>query len=81
MSDWRDSLPQFVTESRRAQGLPDRVEDPDALHKVATLLHQQLPRPNGRHLGRPGSGAPRRPSALSPAPVVSAFEGASSKPP
>ena len=38
MSGWRDTLSDYVTATRRAQGLPDRVEDPSALAKVATLL-------------------------------------------
>lgn len=32
------SIPSFVSESRRAQGLPERVEDPAALTRVAVLL-------------------------------------------
>jgi len=32
------SIPFFVSESRRAQGLPERVEDPAALTQVAALL-------------------------------------------
>lgn len=31
-------IPSFVSESRSAQGLPPRVEDPATLAKVATLL-------------------------------------------
>ena len=34
----QQSIPSFVSESRRAQGLPDRVEDPAALTQVAALL-------------------------------------------
>ena len=53
MSGWQDTLPDYVTASRRAQGLPDRVEQPAALCKVATLLQtQKKPHPEGRHLGR-----------------------------
>lgn len=55
MSGWRDILPDYVKASRRAQGLPDRVEDPSALFKVATLLRtQQESRPEGRQRGRCG---------------------------
>ena len=32
------SIPSFVSESRRAQGLPERVEDPATLTQVAALL-------------------------------------------
>jgi hypothetical protein len=31
-------IPRLVVESRRAQGLPDHVEDPAALAQVAALL-------------------------------------------
>ncbi len=34
----QQSIPSFVSESRRAQGLPDHVEDPAALARVAALL-------------------------------------------
>ena len=53
MSGWQDTLPDYVTASRRAQGLPDRVEQPAALCKVATLLRtQQKSPPEGRQRGR-----------------------------
>ena len=53
MSCWQDTLPAYVTASRRAQGLPDRVEQPAALSKVATLLQtQKKPHPGGRQRGR-----------------------------
>ncbi len=55
MSRWRETLPDYVTASRRAQALPDRVEEPSALIKVATLLRtQQRSLPQGRHDGRSG---------------------------
>lgn len=55
MSRWRDTLPDYVTASRRAQGLPDRVEQPDVLHKVATLLDtQQRSQAEGRQHERTG---------------------------
>ena len=31
-------IPRFVSESRLAQGFPERVENPAALARVATLL-------------------------------------------
>ncbi len=53
MSSWQDTLLDYVTASRRAQGLPDRVEQPSALCKVATLLRtQQESRPEGCQRGR-----------------------------
>ena len=56
MSNWRDTLSEYVTASRRAQGLPDRVEQPSALSKVATLLRtQQHSLPEGRQYGRSGA--------------------------
>lgn len=56
MSGWQDTLPDYVTASRRAQGLSDRVEQPAALSKVATLLQtQQKPPPEGRQRGRCGA--------------------------
>ena len=59
MSCWQDTLPDYVTASRRAQGLPDRVEEPAALTKVATLLRtQQRSLPQGRRRGRPGVSSP-----------------------
>jgi hypothetical protein len=33
-----ESVSEFVTASRRAQGLPDRIVDPAALARVAALL-------------------------------------------
>ena len=39
MTSPRDAcIPLFVSESRRRQGLPDRVEDPAILAAVTTLL-------------------------------------------
>lgn len=32
------SIDQFVADSRRAQGLPARVEDPETIARVVTLL-------------------------------------------
>jgi hypothetical protein len=46
MFDWHQSLEGFVTESRRAQGLPDRVEDAAALATVARLLGNAAARPH-----------------------------------
>ena len=56
MSCWQDTLSDYVTASRRAQGLSDRVEQPAALSKVATLLQtQKKPHPEGRQRGRCGT--------------------------
>ena len=53
MSRWRETLSDYVTASRRAQALPDRVEEPSVLVKVATLLRaQQRSLPEGRDDGR-----------------------------
>ena len=52
MSSWRDTLPDYVAASRRAQGLPDRVEEPGALSRVATLLRTQHESRSQAH--RPG---------------------------
>ena len=38
------SIPSFVSESRRAQGLPERVEDPVVLARVAALVRAVLER-------------------------------------
>lgn len=38
MPSWNPDIPRFVSESRHAQGLPPRVEDPATLATVATLL-------------------------------------------
>jgi len=46
MFDWHQSFEGFVTASRRAQGLPDRVEDPAALAMVARLLRNAAARPH-----------------------------------
>ena len=35
----REHIPLFVSESRLAQGLPERVTDPATLAVVAALLH------------------------------------------
>ena len=43
-------IPRLVAESRRAQGLPEHVEDPAALARVVALLRavdQQAPRVAG----------------------------------
>ena len=41
-------IPHLVAESRRAQGLPDHVEDPAALARVVALLKAAEPQaPNG----------------------------------
>jgi hypothetical protein len=44
-------IPHLVAESRRAQNLPDHVEDPAALARVVALLKAAEPQvPNGnRH--------------------------------
>ncbi len=57
MFDWHLSVEGFVTDSRRAQGLPDRVEDPAALATVARLLSNAAacPHPNNDRLGTDGS--------------------------
>jgi len=34
-------IARLVKESRRAQGLPDRVEDPEVLRRVAELIGTQ----------------------------------------
>jgi hypothetical protein len=53
---WEQSIPFFVAESRRAQGLPERVEDPAALAQVAALLRgvreRQVPEGGRRSAGR-----------------------------
>jgi hypothetical protein len=55
MSSGQDLLSDYVTASRRSQGLPDRVEQPDVLHKVATLLvTQQRSHTEGRQHERSG---------------------------
>jgi hypothetical protein len=50
------SIPSFVSLSRRAQGLPEHVEDPAALARVATLLRdpgrRQVPEGGRRTAGR-----------------------------
>lgn len=49
MSRWRETLPDLVAASRRAQGLPRQVQDPAVLSKIATLLRpQQTAHPEGR---------------------------------
>lgn len=52
----QQSIPSFVSESRRAQGLPDHVEDPAALVRVVTLLRaapgRQVPEGARRSAGR-----------------------------
>ncbi len=50
------SIPSFVSQSRRAQGLPDHVEDPAALARVAALLRaarqRQVPEGDRRAAGQ-----------------------------
>jgi len=59
MSCWQDRLPEYVTASRRAQGLPDRVKEASALAKVATLLGtQQRSRSEAYRQGRCGVSSP-----------------------
>lgn len=49
-----DALHRFVAESRRCQGLPERVSDPGAIAQLALLLRTT---PAGRgEEGRPGAG-------------------------
>jgi predicted component of type VI protein secretion system len=33
-----DEVAEWVTRTRQAQGLPDRIEDPATLHKLAALV-------------------------------------------
>lgn len=41
MFDWHQSIEGFVTDSRRAQQLPDRITNPIVLARVAVLLRSQ----------------------------------------
>ena len=41
MSPWHKNLSQFVTESRRSQGLPARVKDPAVLAQIVRLLRSK----------------------------------------
>jgi len=38
----KEHIPRFVSESRLAQGLPERVADPAVLSKVVVLLRSAL---------------------------------------
>ncbi len=48
MFDWHLLVEGFVTDSRRAQGLPDRVEDAAALATVARLLRNAATHPHAK---------------------------------
>ena len=59
MSGWcQASVHRIVSVSRRAQGLPERVEDPAALAAVASLLHsaRKSPMVPGGHQDQPAAG-------------------------
>jgi hypothetical protein len=55
----KQSIPFFVSESRRAQGLPEHVEDPAALARVAMLLRD----PGQRQVPEGGRGSAGRAAA------------------
>ena len=40
----KERIPSFVSESRLAQGFPERIEDPTVLSKAALLLRSRLDR-------------------------------------
>jgi len=42
MPNWLSSIPTLVAESRRAQDLPPKIEDPAALAIVAVLLQSAM---------------------------------------
>jgi hypothetical protein len=73
----KQSIPSFVSESRRAQGLPDRVEDPAALTQVAALLRAVLERkiPEGGRQSDAGRAAAPPWPAEDPQPPASTSDG------
>jgi hypothetical protein len=76
-----EDVPDLVTAERRAQGLPDRIEDPDALDKVARILAAHEARTAAARLPRRRASPPRPPQgvqvALPGGPVLSyAWAGA-----
>ncbi len=66
MPNWLSSIPVLVAESRCAQDLPPKVEDPAALATVAVLLQSAM-------TATKLTGRPARPARLPP--PTSAPEG------
>jgi hypothetical protein len=55
MSPLREAVPQLINDSRLSQGLPEHVEDPAVLARVAALVRGQLRRetPEGLRVQTP----------------------------